>query len=369
MPAATPVLTTGQLNRALLARQMLLAREKATALEGVKRLVGLQAQQARPPFVGLWTRLQKFRRADLLALLQRRRVVRVTAMRATLHLLASDDYVFVRGVLQPALTRTMRGALGDRTGGLDPAALEAVGRAFFGGAPATFDALRAHLKKKYPTGDERAMAYAIRTHVPLVQVPTDAVWGFPASSDFATADAWLGREVPTESRRTRLLVERYLAAFGPASPGDMQVWCGLPGLVEVFETMRPRLVAFRDARNRELFDLPEAPRPPADAPAPVRFLPEFDNVLLSHVDRTRIIADEHRARVVLKNLQVRATFLVDGVAAGTWRIERKKSAAALVLEPFGSLARKSVRELEEEGDALLRFVEEDAGAREVRCSA
>ena len=363
-----PTLSTRQLNRALLARQMLLERAETTALAAVERLVGLQAQVARPPFVGLWTRVAGFRRQELLDLLAGRHVVRATALRSTLHLMSSADFVALRGAIQPALARAMQSILRARAQALDLGALTAEARAFFGGAPATFDALRDHFKARYPEADERAIAYALRNHLPLVQVPTGSAWAFPAAADFALADAWLGREVPAEPAPAHELVRRYLAAFGPATPGDAQVWSGLPGLRAVFEELRPALVTFRDERKRELFDLPEAPRPAADTPAPVRFLPEFDNLVLSHDDRSRVIADEHRPKVTLKNLQVRATFLVDGVVAGTWRIARTRKAAALLLEPFAPLARKTLAALEQEGDALLRFAEEDAATREVRCS-
>jgi hypothetical protein len=287
-------------------------------------------------------------------------------MRGTLHLMTAADYVALRGALQPALTRGMQSVLRDRTKALDLPALDAVARAFFAEAPGTFDRLRKELQKKYPKGDERAMAYAIRMGLPLVQIPTDARWGFPASSDFVLADAWLGTTVPTTDAPARALVRRYLAGFGPATPADAQVWSGLPALRDVFESLRPTLVTFRDAKKRELFDLPDAARPVADAPAPVRFIPEFDNLVLSHADRTRVLADEHRPRVVLKNLQVRATFLVDGLVAGTWKIERKKNAASLFVEPFRPLARKTVAELEAEGDRLLGFTEDDAEVRDIR---
>lgn len=359
-------LTAYQLNRVLLARQMLLSREEGTARAAVERLAGMQAQLARPPFVGLWTRLQGFRRGDLLDALSRREIVRVTAMRGTLHLMSAADYLSLRGTLQPMLSRGMQSILRERATALDLQALEEEARAFFGGAPATFDALRIHLKAKHPEGDERAMAYAIRMHLPLVQVPVDTTWGFPAAADFAMAEPWLGTKIPLAPQPAHALVRRYLAAFGPATPGDAQAWSGLQGLREVFESLRPELVTFRDERKRELFDLPDAPRPPEDTPAPVRFLPEFDNIVLAHDDRSRVIADEHRPKVVLKNLQVRATFLVDGFVAGTWKIERKKKAAILILEPFGKLTKQALAALEKEGDALLRFVEEDAEAREVR---
>ena len=364
MTTTPPTLSTRQLNRALLARQMLLAREKATAVEAVEQLVGLQAQLARPPFVGLWTRLEGFRRNDLLGPLHERQIVRVTAMRGTLHLMSAADYVELRGALQPGLTRGLQSVLRDRAKDLDLDALVKEARIFF---PGTFDGFRAHLKKKDPQADERAMAYVIRLNLPLVQVPAEDRWGFPAAADFAMADAWLKKKVSTEPAPAHTLVRRYLAAFGPATPGDAQAWSGLQGLREVFEELRPSLVTFRDARKRELFDLPDAPRPAEDTPAPVRFLPDFDNLVLSHDDRTRIIADEHRPLVTLKNLQVRATFLVDGFVAGTWKIERKKKTATLILEPFGKLDKKTLAALEREGDTLLRFAEEDAELREVRC--
>lgn len=369
MAATAPTLTTRQLNRATLARQMLLSRETATAVAAVERLAGLQAQLARPPFVGLWTRLEGFRRSDLLAPLQRREIIRATAMRGTLHLMSASDYVSLRGALHPMLTKGLQAVLRERAQNLDMDGLQAEARAFFGGKPATFDSLRNHLKTKNPQADERAMAYAIRMHLPLVQVPTDNPWGFPAASDFALADDWLGKKVLTGEAPAHTLVRRYLAAFGPATPRDAQVWSGLQSLRAAFEELRPELVTFRDERKRELFDLPDAPRPAEDMLAPVRFLPEFDNLVLAHDDRTRVIADEHRPKVTLKNLQVRATFLVDGLVAGTWKVERKKKVATLILEPFGKLAKKTLAELEREGDALLRFAEEDAPETAVRVAA
>ncbi|HVE78215.1 MAG TPA: winged helix DNA-binding domain-containing protein [Gemmatimonadaceae bacterium] len=362
---APETLTTRQLNRATLARQMLLARERTSPVAAIERLVGLQAQLARPPFVGLWTRLEGFGREDLLAPLRQRQVVRATMMRGTLHLVSAADYLALRGALQPMLARGLS-VLGARAASLDVAALEADARAFFGAAPATFDALRTRFKARDPAADERAMAYAVRMYLPLVQVPTDAPWGFPAAAEFAVAEEWLGARLPADAAPAEVLVRRYLAAFGPATPGDAQTWSGVHGLRETFAALRPTLVTFRDARKRELFDLPDAPRPPEDTPAPVRFLPEFDNLVLSHDDRGRVVAAEHRARVVLKNLQVRATFLLEGMVAGTWRVERKKNAAVLVLEPFATLTKKALAALQSEGDALLRFAEPEAEVREVR---
>lgn len=345
---------------------MLLERQKVEPLAAIERLAGLQAQVAWPPFVGLWTRLRAFARRELVDLLHGRQVVRATAMRGTLHLLSASDYVALRGALQPGLSKGMAATLRDGARELDLADLDAFARDFFGRRPATFDALRDQLKTARPKGNERAQAYAIRTHVPLVQVPTDSAWGFPAAAEFTLAEPWLGREVPTTGVGAEELVVRYLAAFGPASIADAQTWSGLAGLRETFDRMRPRLATFRDERQRELFDLPDAPRPAPDCPAPVRYLPDFDNLVLAHEDRRRVVADEHRGALVTKNLLVRATFLVDGFVAGTWKIERTKKSATLALEPFAKLSKKVVAELEREGQELLAFAEPDAATRAVR---
>jgi hypothetical protein len=360
-----PVLTARALNRALLARQMLLDRHVVSAVDAVAKLVAMQAQVARPPFVGLWTRLRDFDRAELSGALHDRRIVRVTSLRGTLHLMTTADYAAMRGALHGMLTRGMQSILRGRAATFDLPAIEAEGRRFFT-KPATFDALRDHLLQKFAGQDERAMAYAIRMHVPLVQVPTDAKWAYPAAADFAVADGWLSKKISTAVASPDTLVRRYLAAFGPATPADAQAWSGLQGLRDVFESMRSSLVTFRDARNRELFDVPDAPRPPEDADAPVRFVPDFDNLVLAHDDRSRIVADAHRARVTLKNLQVRATFLVDGMVAGTWRSERKRKTAVLVLEPFGAVTRRVRAALEEEGDTLLSFLEDDATEHDMK---
>jgi hypothetical protein len=363
MPVTT--LTRRALNRATLARQMLLEREKTPVPRAIERLAGLQAQLARPPFIGLWSRLEGFRREALTRPLLRREVVRAPLMRCTLHLMSAKDYVKLRASLQPVLADAMRSALRERAKGLDLEALAAAARTFFEEEPRTFEELRAFLLERYPKGDERAMGYAVRTLLPLVQVPTETGWGYPGTADFAVAESWLGEPLDTDES-PHPLVSRYLAAFGPASVSDVQTWSGLKGLRVVLEELRPKLRTFQDERGRELFDLPKAPRPPEDTLAPVRFLPEYDNLVLAHDDRTRLIADAHRSAIFKSNLRILPTFLVDGFVAGTWKAERKKATATLVLEPFETLTKKVRAELEEEGDGLVRFVEEDASAFEVR---
>ncbi len=353
------VLSTKALNRATLARQMLLAREATPALDAISRLAGMQAQVPKPPFLGLWSRLSGFRREELLDLVHRREVVRGTAMRATLHLMTAADYLALRPALQPMLSAAMTSVLRQRAEALDLTALIETAKHFFEEEPRTFTELRAHLMERFPDGDERAMGYAARTQLPLVMVPDDSPWGFPADSDFTTAETWLGKPLDG-SEKLAELVKRYLAAFGPATVTDAQTWSGLKGLKGTFEAMRGELVTFRDARKRELFDLPDAPRPAEDTPAPVRFLPEYDNLVLAHADRSRVIAEAYRPRIVTANLKVLATFLVDGTVAGTWKIAKKGKVATLVVEPFEPLSESIREEIAEEGLQALRFSEEDA---------
>ncbi|MFP2924445.1 winged helix DNA-binding domain-containing protein [Pyxidicoccus sp. 3LG] len=364
MPA-TSVMTARALSRATLARQLLLEREKLPLLKAVERLVALQAQQAKPPFLGLWSRLEGFERESLLRLLQRREVVRATLMRGTLHLVTAKDYVKLRAAFTPLLEASVHSVLRERAKGLDITPLVEEAREYLLEEPRTFEEVRDHLVERHPKADERAMGFAVRMYLPLIQVPTDAEWGYPGTTDFAVAESWLGEPLDTDGKPDALVL-RYLAAFGPATVADVQTWTGLKGLKDVLASLKPKLVTFRDEKGRELFDLPKAPRPPEDTPAPVRFLPDFDNLILGHDDRTRLVADEHRSRLITKNLRIPPTFLVDGFVTGTWKVERKKATATLVVEPFASLGKKTREALSGEGEALLRFAEADARAFEVR---
>src|SRR5215213_2078407 len=358
-------LTRRRLNRSTLARQMLLQREQVSAVEAVERLCGMQAQEPRPPFPGLWARLQGFRREDLHRALHDRTVVRGTLMRGTLHLLSAADYIAHRMTLQPMLKRSLA-LLGARAAGLDEDEVLPVARALLGEHPRTFGEIRAALVEAFPDINDRALGFTVRMSLPLVMIPTEDRWGFPADSRFGLAERWLGTPVSDEAN-VEALVLRYLAAFGPATAGDVQQWSGLQGIKPVLVLLRPQLALFHDDRGRTLFDLPDAPRPADDTSAPPRFLPEFDNLLLSHADRTRVLADEHRRFVLgAKNGRVPATFLMDGTVAGTWRVERKKQEATLAITPFDPLAKSTAAALAEEGDALLRFLEDDAVSFDVR---
>jgi hypothetical protein len=356
------------LNRATLARQMLLDREKVSVTAAVERLVGMQAQLPAPPYIGLWTRLAKFERAQLLHLIESRKLVRATLMRATLHLATAEDFVQLRPVLEPVLTRALQSRPKERTQGFDLDAIAALGRQVLRDGPRTFNEIRDALAEQFPKLDVRAMGYAVRTHVPLVQVPEpEARWGFPREPKFALAETWLGRSLGKEAEPGPLIL-RYLAAFGPAKAADVQTWSGLQGLRDSIENLRPQLNVLADEKDRELFDLPGAPLPSEDEPAPPRFLPEFDNLLLAHSDRSRIVPDAYRKKVFLPGLRVAATFLLDGFVSGSWKVERTKKSATLVIEPFAAVAKKERDALAEEGDRLVRFVEDGAGAWDVRFS-
>jgi len=358
-------LTRRQLNRATLARQMLLARERVGVAEAVERLGGLQAQEPRPPFAGLWTRVEGFGREDLHAALHERSLVRAMYLRATLHVTTAGAYAAARPVLAPVMEAAMRGALRTRSEGLDLRRVLPAARRLLHQEPRTFAELRSLLSEAFPDANERALGYAVRTQLRLVMVPTDDRWAFPRASRFALAEDWLD-DPPGEGAGAATLLRAYLAAFGPASAADAQTWSGLQGCRAVLESMRPELRVLADEAGRELFDLPGAPRPDDDTPAPPRLLPEFDNLMLAHADRTRVVADEHRSAVVTKNLRVRATFLVDGFVAGTWTVARASKRATLTLAPFAALPRGAERALVTEGEALVRFLEEDATAFDVR---
>ena len=346
---------------------MLLKRASVSVLEAVEILCGLQAQEPKPPHIGLWTRLNQFAVDDLTSALHSRHVVRATMMRGTLHVVSARDYIAFRMVLQPMLTQALR-VLGDRAHGLDLVAVLSAAHTLLLGAPRTFDELRTDLSRQFPEVNERALGYVTRMNIPLVMAPTQDHWGFPSIAAFTLAETWLN-ETLSAGHAPDHLVRRYLAAFGPASVADVQEWSGLTGLKAVLHSMRGELRAFRDETGRELFDLPDAPRPDAEMEVPVRYLPEFDNLVLAHSDRTRVIADKHRALVVTKNLRVNATFLVDGFVAGTWRITRKKKAATLQLSPFEALSTENLSDLHKEGENLVRFVEADASSVDVLIEA
>jgi hypothetical protein len=352
--SGAPVLTRRDLARATLARQLLLAREQLSVDAAVERLAGLQAQVVSPPFAGLWARVDGFEREDLVEAITDRRVVRAHLMRSTLHLVSAGDFLRLRAALQPALDRAYRGFFGTRSRGLDLEPIAAAARAALERERLPSGELTKRVVALAPDRDENAVGFGARWRLPMVQTPTPgATWGYGNAPAWALPEDWLGRPVEPEGD-VRELVRRYLAAFGPATVKDAQTWAGMTGLGGVFDELRGELVAFRGEGGEELFDLPDAPRPGGGAEAPVRLLPEYDNLVLSHADRTRFVPDEHRARVFSGAGRVSATFLVDGAVAGTWKHDRK--ARALRLAPFARLAAAARRELLDEAELAAEFV-------------
>ena len=369
-PARRPrgeLLDRRALNRATLARQMLLERVEMPALSAIEQLAGMQSQAPHSPYVGLWTRISGFRADELSELTASRRAVRGPMMRATLHLVTSADYVAFRPVVQPVLERGFAGSPFD-IGGIDVEALLAGGRELIEHRPRTRAELGPLLAERWPEFDPASLAQAVTYLVPTVQVTPRGLWGQSGQARWSTIDAWLGRDLDPEPSRERLVI-RYLAAFGPASVRDMQTWSGLTRLGDVIDGLRPELTTFRDEGGAELLDLPDAPRPGPDVPAPPRFLPEYDNLLLSHADRTRFITGGE-AVPLQPGLGARyGTLLVDGVFRGTWRITRHDERAVLHIEPFERLRDGDAIAVAEEGEALVRFAVEGATGYEVRFSA
>jgi len=361
-----PVLSLRDLNRATLARQMLLERQDVSPYDAARLLAGLQAQVPNPPYIGLWTRLRGFGRDELTGLIEDRRVVRSSMMRATLHLTTAEDYLLLRPAIQGALDRSLRSIAGKRLQGLDLDRLVSEARAMVEEEPRTARELQGRLVEMEPDRDPSALAYLVRMRLPLVQTPPAGIWGRGGSPRFALPEPWLGAPLAEPGESLRALVFRYLAAFGPASAKDFQAWSGITGIKSELEKMKPGLRLFRDEGGNELFDLPGAPLPPADTPAAPRFVSEYDNLVLSHADRRRVIADEDRKKVFLTAARVRATFLLDGFVAGAWKIEKTKKAAALIVEPFAPLSSQDRDAFAEEGERLLRFATDGQPELDIR---
>ncbi len=365
MTAGGDALDRRALNRALLARQLLLARSPLPVPDAVEHLVGLQAQAPTPPYVALWSRLADFRPDELGSLLVDRRAARIALMRSTIHLVSAADCRWLRPLVQPVHARGLRANFGRYLQDLDLDAVALAGRELVEERPRTFAELGESLTERWPGRDRQALAMVVRTYVPLVQVPPRGVWGASGSAAHTSAESWFGRPMVADPPADDLVL-RYLAAFGPASVRDVQAWSGLTRLRPVVDRLRPALRTFRDERGVELFDLADAPRPPADTPAPPRFLPEWDNALLSHADRTRVAADEDRAALAASGPVPLGAVLVDGFVRAGWRAARESGAATLWITPFARLSPGDRDAVAAEGERLLRFVAADARTHDLR---
>lgn len=357
-------LSNRQLNRATLARQMLLERSEMGIVEAVAFLGGLQAQQSNDPYIALWSRLAGFRHEELTALIVDKSLLRATSMRATLHLHTADDLLGLRRLVADFLKGMWRSNFRKRFGSEDEAKVRRAGiRLLDAKAPMTAGALGKALQAKFPTAEPQALAVLLQVTETLIQVPPTRLWGNGGAPLLQRVETWLpGYKAPPMTRSD--LVRRYLRAFGPASVNDMQVWCRLTRLGAEFEALKDELVTFEAEDGRTLYDFADAPRPDADTPAPVRFLPLYDNVYLGYDNRRRMLAEADGKRVNIL-AEFKPPVLVDGIISAGWAVDRSKGVARLEVTPYHKLSKRDRREIEAEGLDFLAFMEAGAADYDV----
>ncbi|MCR3751626.1 winged helix DNA-binding domain-containing protein [Lentzea californiensis] len=332
-------LSQDQLNRALIERQMLRERADLSALATIEHLFGIQAQEPKSPYVGLWTRLQNFQPKELEDLLTNREAVRMLLMRGTIHLVSARDALGLRPHTQLKLDRELQsGPFAARLKGLDFDEIAEAGRKILDETPQGTAEAGKQLKERWPDREHTVLGNALRNKLALVQLPPRGLWHSSGRAVCTTVENWLGR--PQQAMDRQELVLRYLKAFGPATVMDAQQWSGLTRLGEVFQQLEPGLVTFRNEAGKELFDLPDAPRPDPETPVPVRLLPEFDNILLAHADRRRVIADD-RLGVVIGG---KPTVLVDGYVVATWAVSKERAISVDYIDEQPRSRQKAVAE-------------------------
>lgn len=359
------VLSSRALNRTLLARQLLIKRSNMSTSDALEHLIGMQSQTPNSPYISLWTRIDNFKHETLSQLLVNRNAVRIALMRSTIFLVTKRDCLALRPLIQPVLDRSLKANFGRRLKEVDHNELAKISRDLVESQPRTLEELGKLLKEKWEDTDPSALAAAARNLVPLVQIPPRGIWGAKGKAIHASAENWLCSSlVPNFSLESLIL--RYLKAFGPATISDIQTWSGLFKIRKVIDGLRLQLNTFFDENGNELFDVSDAEFPDIDTPVPVRFLAEFDNILLSHKNRSRIIADEYRSRVFTVNGIIKATFLIDGYVQGIWRIEQKGKSSTLIIEPFKSLLQVDKDELVIEGAKLMDFAAADSEFKNIR---
>jgi hypothetical protein len=348
-------LTRRELNRAILQRQLLLRRERVPALHVIERLVGMQAQVPTDPYTALWSRIDGFDPAELSADLTERRAVRaVMLMRTTIHLVSARDCLEIRPLIQPVVERQWRySPFAKALSGLDLDEVLDAGLALLAEGPQTAGAIGKRLAERWPDRDPSSLGYAIRWNVPLVQIPPRGLWGRGGQPVLETVERWLDARLSTKPSLDDLVL-RYLAAFGPATAKDAGVWSWLTGLGRVMERLRPQLVMYRDEAGRELFDVPDAALPDPETPAPVRLLPEFDNLLLSHHDRSRLSDGSYHGQ-----RWWHGSLLVDGFLTGTWRPERRPGGITLRIGLYRPLTDVELTDVEAEAARLVAFLGPD----------
>jgi hypothetical protein len=361
------VLARRQLNRALLDRQLLLQRVEMPAAEAIEHLVGLQAQEPKDPYLGLWTRLHGFRPGDLASLISERQAVRMSLYRGTIHLVTARDAVRLRPVVKPVLDRLFYSGspFGRRVANVNLDDVLAGATALIAEQPCTGAQVRRFIAERWPDGDAEALAAAVNYLVPLVQIPPRGLWDKSGQATRALLESWLGQPVSVDSSPQEMIL-RYLRAFGPATVMDIQAWSGLTRVREAVEPLRPQLRAFRDEKGRELLDLPDGLLPDPDTPAPPRFLPVYDNVFLGHADRARIVSEDERRRAFMgMTMGNITTVLIDGFVRANWKLDREGENATLRITPIASLSKQEIIDLEAEGSRLLAFLATDASSHNI----
>ena len=349
-------LTQRQLNRTLLDRQLLLGAANLKPQKAIERLIALQAQVVSPPYFGLWSRLASFTPQDLMQLRDGGKTLRAPLLRSTLHWVNLSDFAWMRPTIQPALERAWQGFFGARKSGIEVEPLCVAAREILTPGPMSLSKLSDELLKIFPAWNKEAMEYGVRTHLPLVQISPAGSWKGGTAASYTMAQV-------NPEPDPRQLVRRYLAAFGPATPRDVAVWAGFTAIGKTLESMREELIEYRDDAGRVLYDIPKAPI--VDASAPLRFIAEYDNLILAHADRSRIVPEIYRKQVFLTAGRVLATVLVDGFVAGVWKVEKDKKLARLRVEMFIKATPKLKKEVNEEGSRLLDFAEAGFPARQL----
>ena len=358
---AGEVLTRRELNRTLLGRQLLLERRTMAAADAVEHLVGMQAQNPLDPYFGLWSRLDEFDPDELSELVASRKAVRAWLMRGTIHLVTARDCL----ALRPVMDSVLRGALtaqqfGRDTADIDRDELKAAAEEVLADEPMTRAELGRRLTERWPAVEAESLGLAASCVVPLLQVPPRGTWGATHRATMARIETFLGRPLGHDDDPGEAIL-RYLRAYGPAAPKDVRAWCYKTGLRDVIERLRPELRTFRDENGTELLDVPDGELFDPETPAPPRFLPEYDNALLSHDDRSRVNSPGPSERVWWKG-----AVLVDGFGAGTWKFERKKGSLTLAIGPWEKWPKRDRDEVAAEGERLLAFAADENERTELR---
>jgi Winged helix DNA-binding domain len=350
------VLSTRELNRALLGRQLLLERSELPVANVLEHLVGLQAQEPWDPYYALWSRLRGFDPYELGGMIERFEAVRMGVMRGTIHLMTARDALVLRGVMAPVMSGTYRSsAFSRQVEGVDEDELLAIAAKLTAAAPHGRTDLSRALSERWPDADFDALGYTATFLLPLVQAPPRAVWGKTKAAKWLNAEKTLGAEIEWDADPGEVVL-RYLRAFGPAASKDVRAWCYRTGLREVVDGLRPQLRSFRSEEGAELLDVEDGLYPDPETPAPLRFLPEYDNAILGFADRSRVVPPAEGARPYWKG-----AVLVDGFGAGTWRFVREGKSVAIEVGAWRKLSRRELADVEAEAVALLEWAEPSGG--------